>query len=147
MMGRVRAAIERVRFDGPQRATRVSVVWAAALVPLLTGVSRAYEAESAAEIVPMARYETLLTVDAGLFETLAQIGLVVPLLAVSDAAGRLWLAVLGWVPEPAANAALVAAVAGIWLLTMDFAARTAAANRDLFVTDTDADAEPEVPEP
>lgn len=147
MMGRVRAAIERIRFDEPARATRVSVAWAVALVPVLTGLSRATEVESAAEIVPMSRYETLLAADAGLFETLVQIGLIVPLLAVSDAIGRLWLAVLGWVPAPAANAFLTAAAAGLWLLTMDFAARTAAANRDLFVTDADADAEPEVSDP
>jgi hypothetical protein len=139
MRDRIHEVVEQARFDGPGEATRVSVVAALLLIPTLLGIHRAYDAETAAEVVPASVYAR----HTGDFATVGEavVGLLfrTPLVAASDAIGRLWLAVAGWVPEPAAYALLAGLLAAHWLLALDWGWRTARDNREFFQAPTDAE--------
>jgi len=99
----------RARFDSPHQAGRRTALLAVALVAVVPGVSRAYQVDSATEIVPAETYAFQPTVVDGA-------------LAAVDGVGRAWLAVFGWVPEVVAMALLTGlllayyglAVAWLW---------------------------------
>ena len=127
---RIRAGVERVRFSTPAQAGQRSLLWAALLVPFLHGSTRAYDVDSAAEIVPMARYQEFLT--GGGVDGIVQLLFVVPLLAVTDAVGRIWYATLLWVPEGLTTLLFVAVVGGFWLLCIDFGWQSAQEHKQAF---------------
>jgi len=102
-----RAAWARLRFDDPHQAGRRTALLALALVAVVPGVSRAYQVDSAAEIVPAETYALQPTVVDGA-------------LAAVDGVGRAWLAVCGWVPEGVAMALLAGLLLAYYGLAVEW---------------------------
>jgi len=97
----------RARFDSPHQAGRRTALLAVALVAVVPGVSRAYQVDSAAEIVPAETYALQPTVVDGA-------------LAAVDGVGRAWLAVCGWVPEGVAMALLAGLLLAYYGLVVEW---------------------------
>jgi hypothetical protein len=107
MRAHARAVWSWARFDGPHQAGRRTALLALALVAVVPGVSRAYQVDSAAEIVPAETYALQPTVVDGA-------------LAAVDGVGRAWLAVFGWVPEVVAMALLTGLLLAYYGLAVDW---------------------------
>jgi len=107
MRAHARALWARLRFDDHHQAGRRTALLALAVVVVVPGVSRAYEVDSAAEIVPAETYGLQPTVVDGA-------------LAAVDGVGRAWLAVAGWVPEVVAMALLTALLVAYYALALDW---------------------------
>jgi len=107
MRAHARALWARLRFDGPHQAGRRTALLALAVVAIVPGVSRAYQVDSAAEIVPPETYAAQPTVVDGA-------------LAAVDGVGRAWLAAGGWVPEVVAMGLLTTLLVGYYGLALNW---------------------------
>lgn len=107
MRAHARALWGRLRFDDHHQAGRRTALLALALVAVVPGVSRAYQADSAAEIVPAETYALQPTAVDGA-------------LAAVDGVGRAWLALAGWVPEGVAMALLAGLLLAYYGLAVEW---------------------------
>jgi len=130
-MSVVRSVIDWARFT-PENAGWRSILIGSATVPLLNGVSRAYEAESVGTVVTQTEYETVISGFAGVFDAAMYLGVVLPLLGVSDAIGRAWYVYFGGAPEPMGWAIALAPLLAYFALVIDFGWHTVLKHREFF---------------